>query len=265
MPLSKNIYTSITTLALCTAMLPVKGQIPDSIPAKKPIGYIASYWHNGIALLASPTKWKGDEWAKFGGTIAISTVILSMDEPISQPFFNWQTKVGTGFGNAGKVIGSVPFQLGLSGLALGTGAIAHNKPLINFALDNLQAQAFTGGITWLVKELSHRARPELGLGAYEWLGPFKTGDDGYASFFSGHASVSYCTATMIYLHSHKKWWVGLIGFTAATGVAISRMQTQSHWASDVVIGSVVGSAVATFVYKQQEKRRHPSQKQLIIP
>ncbi|MES2645653.1 MAG: phosphatase PAP2 family protein [Bacteroidota bacterium] len=246
-------------------MLPVNAQVQDSSASKKTPGYIASYWHNGIGLVTSPFKWKGDEWAKFGGSIAISAVIVSMDEPISQPFFNWQTKIGTGFGDAGKVIGGVPFQLGLSGLVLGTGALAHHKPLINFALDNLQAQAYTGGVTWVVKELSHRARPNMGVGAYKWFGPFKNGSDGYASFFSGHSSVSYSTATMIYLHSKKKWWVGLISYTLATGVAISRMQRQSHWASDIVVGSIVGSAVATYVYKQQEKRRNPTQKLLIIP
>ena len=265
MPLSKSFKFSFTILAFCSAMLTVHAQDTDSVSHKKNNGYLASYWHNGVQLVTSPARWGGDEWAKFGGTVAITTVILSMDEPISQPFFDWQTNVGTSFGNTGKFLGSVPFQLSISGVALGAGAIAHNKPLMNFALDNLQAQVYTGGITWLIKELSNRARPRTGEGAYSWYGPFKKSSDDYASFFSGHASISYSTATMIYLHSHKKWWVGLISYTAATGIAISRMQTQAHWASDIVLGSIVGTAVANFVYKQQEKRRHPEHKLTIIP
>ena len=265
MPLSKNFKFCIIPLAFCAAMLTVQAQEADSVSPKKCNGYLASYWYNGVKLITSPARWHGDEWAKFGGTIAITTVIISMDEPISQPFFDWQTDVGTSFGNTGKFLGSVPFQLGISGVALGAGAIAHNKPLVNFALDNLQAQVYTGGLTWIVKELSTRARPHTGEGAYSWYGPFGKSGDNYASFFSGHASISYCTATMIFLHSHKKWWVGLISYTAATGIAISRMQKQAHWASDIVLGSVVGSAVASFVYKQQEKRRHTINKLAIIP
>ena len=263
MPLTVRSKYFFITLLLCSGVLATQAQKPDSTAAHTS-GYVASYWHNGLRLIASPTKWRGDEWAKFGGTVAITSVIISMDEPISQVFFDWQTNVGTGFGNTGKAAG-IPFQLGLTGLALGVGAIAHNKPLVNFALDNLQAQVYTGGITWLAKELSSRARPRLGEGAYSWHGPFNKSGDGYASFFSGHASLSYSTATMIFLHSNRKWWVGLISYTIATGISISRMQKQAHWASDVVLGAVVGSAVANFVYKQQEKRRHPAQKLTIIP
>ena len=50
-------------------------------------------------------------------------------------------------------------------------------------------------------------------------------------------------------------WVGILGFGAATAVGVSRMQQQKHWSSDVVMGAIVGTAVSSFVYKQQEKRR----------
>jgi membrane-associated phospholipid phosphatase len=160
-------------------------------------------------------------------------------------------------------MGSGYFQFSITGLALGAGAIAHSKPLINFGLDNLQAQIFTSGITLFVKELTHRARPEEGEGAYKWYGPFK--GSGNESFFSGHTSLSFCTATMIFLHSHKKWWVGVLGYTMATGIGVSRMQKEKHWASDVIVGATVGTAVASFVYRQQQKRRENNQKLTVIP
>lgn len=265
MPAISQLRLVLATLFSCSLAAGACAQEADSTPPKK-IGYLGSYWHNGLALLASPIHWKGDEWAKAGGTLVVTGVIISMDEPISQPFFDWQTNFATGFGKTGKTLGSVPFQLGISGAALGVGALAHSKPLQNFALDNLQAQIFTGAITTVVKELSHRARPFTGEGAYAWYGPFKKGGtDDYRSFFSGHASLSFCTATMIFLHSRKKWWVGLISYGTAAGIAVSRMQTQAHWASDVLLGSVIGSAVAGFVYRQQEKRRNPVEKLKPLP
>lgn len=251
-------------MLFCMASLCLQAQEPDTLAPKR-IGYIGSYWHNSIGLIASPLHWHGDEWAKAGGTLVVTGVIISMDEPISEPFFKWQTNTGTVFGKTGRFVGSIPVQLGISGVALGAGAIAHNKHLQNFALDNFQAQVFTGGLTWLAKEIAHRSRPYTGQGAYSWHGPFSNAGNDNQSFFSGHASLAYSTATMIFLHSKKKWWVGLLSYTAATGVAISRMQKQAHWASDVVLGSVIGSAVATFVYKQQEKRRNPVQKLKILP
>lgn len=252
------------TLLLCMTWIEVQAQQHDSI-ASNNTSYPLSYWTNGIGLLGSPLQWHGDEWAKAGATIALTGVIISMDEVISQPFFNWKSNIGNDIGNAGKLLGSVPFQLGISGAALGAGAIAHNQPLQHFALDNLQAQVFTGGITFFVKEIAHRDRPNLGEGAYSWHGPFSGSKKGDDSFFSGHSSIAFSTATMVFLHSKKKWWVGLISYSLATGVAISRMQKEAHWSSDVVLGAILGSAVSTFVFNQQEKRRQVNQKLKKLP
>jgi membrane-associated phospholipid phosphatase len=269
----KSLYMSVLpsyfkvpaiAMLICLASGSLMAQQADSVPPKKH-GYIASYWHNGLGLVASPLHWRGDEWAKVGGTLVITGVVISMDEPISQPFFDWQTDFADAFGKTGKFLGSPPFQAAFSGAALGIGAIAHNKPLQNFALDNLQAQIFTGGLTFLVKELAHRARPYTGEGAYVWHGPFGEGGNDYQSFFSGHSSLAFSTATMVFLHCKKKWWVGLISYATATGVAISRMQTHDHWASDIVLGAAIGSAVSTFVYNQQEKRRNPTKKLKDLP
>jgi membrane-associated phospholipid phosphatase len=253
---------SCTSIFFSIAILSARAQ-DTSLATQKSNGYLQSFWHNGIALAISPSQWKGEEWAKFGGTLAISGGFISMDEPLSQPFFDWQVPVAKTAGNGADFLGNGITQFSISGLAIGAGAIAKSKPLINFGLDNLQAQLFTAGLTVLVKELTHRARPEADLGAYRWYGPLK--GSGNASFFSGHTSLTFCTATMIYLHSHKKWWVGAITYTLATGVAVGRMQKQAHWASDVVVGAIIGSSVANFVYLQQEKRRLNIKKRKIIP
>jgi membrane-associated phospholipid phosphatase len=161
------------------------------------------------------------------------------------------------------VVGNLPFQFGLSGAALGVGYISKNKKWQHFALDNLQAQLFTGGVTFIIKELSHRARPETGKDNYEWYGPFN--GNGNESFFSGHTALSFSTATMIFLHTGRKWWVAVLGYSAASAVGISRMQQQKHWASDVVAGAMVGTATAQFIYNQQQKRRAQQQRLKPLP
>jgi membrane-associated phospholipid phosphatase len=237
--------------------------ILDSVSVPKKQSYLASYWQNGVGLLASPVHWKGETWAAAAASIMMTGVVIAMDEPLTQPFLKWQTNFGNAFGDVGYVIGSVPFQLGISVASLGIGAIARSQPLKDFALDNLQAQVYTGGITLLVKELTHRARPIEGEGAYAWYGPFEGA--GNQSFFSGHSSLAFSTATMVFLHSHKKWWVGVLSYGIASGVAVSRMQRQAHWASDVLFGAIIGSAISNFVYRQQEKRRHPQQLLKTLP
>lgn len=263
MPINSSLKFFVCITLLAVGVQDTQAADSDSSKQGPHTGYLASYWYNAVGLVASPLHWRGDDWAKFGGTVAISSVIISMDEPLSQPFFDWQTTTGKNIGNAGQFLGNGATQFSISGLAIGAGLIAHNKPLQHFGLDNLQAQLYTAGLTVFIKELMHRERPSEGNGSFEWHGPFKGA--GNESFFSGHTSMSFCTATMIFLHSHKKWWVGVLSYGLASGVAVSRMQKQAHWASDVAVGAVVGSAVANFVYKQQEKRRLAIKKMLVIP
>jgi hypothetical protein len=248
--LRTTIFLSCFSLAVSPAM----GQ-NDSVPTQpKPVTYAGSYPRNFAALVKAPFHWNNEQWFQFGGSVILVGVLVPTDEVLNIPFENWTTPGAESFGEAGDIVGGAPFQLGITGAALGIGWISKNKKWQNFALDNLQAQIFTGGLTWVMKELTHRARPETGEGNFAWYGPFEGQEN--KSFFSGHTSLSFSTATMIYLHTGKKWWVAALSYGSAAAVGISRMQQQKHWASDVVAGALVGTTVANFIYKQQEKRRH---------
>jgi membrane-associated phospholipid phosphatase len=225
----------------------------DSINYKGNTGYLNSYPRNMITLGKAPLYWNREQWFQFGGSALLVGALVPMDEVLNIPFVNWQSSGANKFGEAGDLMGGLPVQFGISGAALGVGLISGNKNWQHFALDNLQAQLFTGGITWVIKELTNRARPETGENNFAWYGPFNGGDN--TSFFSGHTSLAFSTATMIFLHSGQKWWVGVLGYGVASAVGISRMQQQKHWASDVVAGAMVGTAVSRFIYKQQNLRR----------
>ena len=235
----------------------------DTTTTLKKISYLSSYPKNVGAMVTAPGHWKSEQWFQFGGSVVVVGALVTMDEVMNIPFKNWQSPFAINLGEAGDVVGGLPFQLGLTGAALGVGYISKNKKWQNFAFDNLQSQLFTGGITFVIKELAHRARPETGKDNYAWYGPFN--GKGNQSFFSGHTSISFSTATMIFLHSGKKWWVGLLSYGTASVVGISRMQQQKHWGSDVVAGALVGTAVANFIYQQQEKRRKQNTKLKPLP
>jgi membrane-associated phospholipid phosphatase len=219
----------------------------------KSLTYIASYPRNILGYVKAPLGWTENQWFQFGGSTLLVGALIPMDNVLNIPFENWQTDAANTFGDVGDVVGGLPFQFGISGAALGVGLVSKNKNWQHFALDNLQAQLFTGGVTFIVKELTHRARPETGEDNYAWYGPFE--GKGNDAFFSGHTSLAFSTATMIFLHTGKKWWVGLLGYSIASAVGISRMQQQKHWASDVVAGALVGTATSQFIFNQQQKRR----------
>jgi membrane-associated phospholipid phosphatase len=214
--------------------------------------YLKSYFTNGVLLVASPLHWQKRDWLIAGSTVAVGTGLYLADREINKPMMRWQSSADGAFGKVGNALGPLPL-IGSSLVVLGTGIVAREPSLTNFAQDNLQAQLYTGGICYFAKVFFGRRTP----GNYKqyWAGPFQFTDSRYQSFFSGHSSIAFATATSIYLHSHRKWWVGVISYGVATGIGVSRMQRQVHWASDVFLGAVVGSAVSTFVFHQNQKRR----------
>jgi membrane-associated phospholipid phosphatase len=223
--------------------------------------YLKSYWTNGTQLLVSPLHWSGKSWAIAGSTVAVTTGLYLLDDEINKPFSRWQSLFGKSFGKTGNALGQ-SFFLGSSVVLLGTGIVSKSSKLTAFAEDNLQAQLFTDAICLVAKQAFGRSAPGAAKGATYFTGPFPP--KGYTSFFSGHSSLAFATATTIFLHSGKKWWVGLLSYSIASGIAVSRMQYQHHWSSDVFFGSVVGTAVSSFVYHQNQRHRQmPIRKRLL--
>lgn len=241
----------IWVLLLAASFNPMIAQ--DTATHPLPVGpYLSSYFTNGIQLVTSPLHWQKRGWIIAGSTVAISTGLYLADIEINKPMLRWKASSNETFNKIGHAMGPKELIAG-SLVALGTGIIANHPGITRFAQDNLQAQLYTGGICFFAKVFFGRRVP--GGNKQYWAGPFQFSDLDHQSFFSGHASIAFATATSVYLHSHKKWWVGVISYGIASGIGISRMQRQAHWASDVFVGAVVGTAVSSFVFHQNQKKR----------
>jgi len=256
-------YATLLHLAGCMSLYAPAQNDTIAKRKKESLSYLASYPQYIAGYVKAPLHWNENQWFQFGGSVLVVGTLITMDKVLNIPFENWQSNGAEAFGKAGDLVGGLPFQFGLTGSALGAGLITKNKNWQHFALDNLQAQLFTGGVTFFIKEITHRARPETGEDNYAWYGPFN--GKGNDSFNSGHTALAFSTATMIFLHSGKKWWVGLLGYSVASAVGISRMQQQKHWASDVVAGALIGTATSRFIFNQQEKQRTQLQKLKPLP
>jgi membrane-associated phospholipid phosphatase len=70
------------------------------------------------------------------------------------------------------------------------------------------------------------------------------------SFPSGHAAISFMTATML----HKEYgetvspWFSIIGYGTASVVSLSRVYDNNHWCSDVLVGAGIGIFSTEFSY-----------------
>ncbi|OGZ84161.1 MAG: hypothetical protein A2599_00630 [Candidatus Staskawiczbacteria bacterium RIFOXYD1_FULL_39_28] len=71
-----------------------------------------------------------------------------------------------------------------------------------------------------------------------------------ASFPSGHATFYFALSTIIYLYNKKLGWFFYI---ASFLIVISRVFVGIHWLSDILVGAIIGTAVAFILNKLFKK------------
>jgi hypothetical protein len=125
---------------------------------------------------------------------------------------------------AGKYIGNTPEQVALSLGTYAYGRLRHQPKVAHLGMDLLQAQIMTELLVQPLKFATRRERPDL---------------SNRQSFPSGHAAVTFASATVI--ERHLGWRKSLLAYTIASYVALSRIHDNRHYLSDVIFGAAVGS------------------------
>jgi len=125
---------------------------------------------------------------------------------------------------AGKYIGGTTEQVAFSLGTYAYGRLFDAPKVAHFGMDLLQAQIISELLVEPIKFATHRQRPDA---------------SNHQSFPSGHAAVTFATATVI--ERHLGWRKSLIGYTIASYVAASRLHDNRHYLSDVIFGAAVGS------------------------
>jgi membrane-associated phospholipid phosphatase len=166
-----------------------------------------------------------------GGAAALA--VHPADESINRHL------LGSSFADAffapGKYVGATEVQIGASFTTYILGRVRHQPRVQHLGMDLLEAQILTEGIVEGAKVMVRRDRP---------LNPDGTRYPGY-SFPSGHAAVTFASATV--LQQHLGWKAAVPTYVLATYVATSRLHDNRHFASDVVFGAATGIVVGRSV------------------
>ena len=172
---------------------------------------------------------------------AVTAGLIATDEQTSKFLANTpgQIQWSQRFSNFGGI-----YTLGfVTGGSLIGGKIT-NKPRYT-QIGRLSAEALVSSIitNYALKAVTQRERPDHGNGE----GRFWVGGQ---SFPSGHAMNSWAVAFAVARSPNCPRWFAITSYVMATGVSLSRWTAHKHFASDIVVGGVLGGLIGNYVARR---------------
>ena len=202
------------------------------------------YVADGGAILLAPLHWDRGSWTQ-AVLAAASIVILSEeDKSLDAAFARNRSRRTDSFSAAVTPLGSYA-GIGASAVSLGAGLLFKNAELRDTGRDAVEAEIFAAGIvTPILKKTVGRLRPAQGSDADEYR-PLSNDQ----SFPSGHSTEAFAVASVFAARS-RGWVVPVVAYALASGVGLARMNDRAHFASDVVAGAFIGTAIGHSVVRR---------------
>jgi hypothetical protein len=200
-------------------------------PNKPSRGFAGTLLHNlGDDLRHIPRR-NSLYW--LGAGAAMTAAIHPADDYINEHLSG--SDFADSFFVTGKYIGSFPVMLGASFSTYLVGRKRHIGWVRHLGMDLIEATLLSEGITQGLKVAIRRDRPLRADGSRA---------NGY-SFPSGHAAVTFATATVF--QQHFGWKAAVPTYLVASYVAMSRLHDERHFASDVMAGATEGIIIGRSV------------------
>lgn len=116
----------------------------------------------------------------------------------------------------------------------------------------LEATLSAQGLNQVVKFAVGRARPYTVGATPEMLAEGRDVPDNTLSFFSGHATFTFAlvssAATVGTLRGYRgAWLLWVVGLPMAAVTSLLRLVADKHWASDILVGSMIGTATGVLM------------------
>lgn len=222
-------------------------------------GPLLQDWLGGqLRIWASPFKVKKKSLLFLGGLALTTAYLIKRDRVFNADARNfaadhqWVRKSSPIITR----LGSTPVNLGLIGSLYLGGVLLKDDRARNTARLSLKSLMHAVVVSQVLKRVFRRQRPYVDSGVDRWFNPGKGTD--YHSFPSGHTTAAWSVATVIAGMYKDKPAVPVVCYSLATLTGLSRMTENKHWASDVLVGAVLGYAIGRFVLKKNIRNFHVS-------
>lgn len=194
-----------------------------------------------VAIWTSPLHMRAKPMI-FVGVMGVSSAILAVKDDDIMDALGQDANRERISGYVSHV-GTLPVNFGVAGGTYVIGKMTKNTYLSDTGLLTLEALTDTTILTGIAKVAADRKRPIDG-GDGSFL-------NGGHSFFSGHSSLSWTTATVLASRYPHNPWVKYPAFALATAASVSRITAREHFASDVLVGTTVGILIGRYVARKR--------------
>lgn len=200
--------------------------------------YLKGYLTDTESILTSPLYWKGSQWTEAALVAGITTALYSVDGAVKREVQKNRTSWGDETARAAKRFGDGQYTLPALWTFYFYGRFGKNERASETALLGLESFVLSGAFTSNLKILAHRDRPDTGHSSHVWHGPGFSSSN--LSFPSGHSTVAFSLATVFATEYADNRYIPPTAYGIATLTAMSRVNDNLHWLSDVFFGSAVG-------------------------
>ena len=214
---------------------------------------IDNTFNDAIAAYSSPLHWNGSDWLTASAVVAGTAGLYFLaDQGVKDFAQSHRNGATNAVANVVQPLGNGLYVIPALAATYLYGQYSDDRHLSEAATLSLESIVVSGVRVVALKVSSGRYRPSTGAAYDTWHGPF-TMSDSENSFPSGHASTVFSIATTFALE-YPGGWVPYVSYGLASLVALSRINDNAHWASDVFLGSALGYFTAKALYGYQRQR-----------
>ena len=188
-------------------------------------------------VVTSPNDWKSKDFFKLSAMLATGALLFVFDEEINDWFQENRNSSSDDVSQSISPFGHGLFLGSFLTALYASGEIFDSRKCRKTALLSFESWMISGTIISAVKILTGRVRPQKNGNSFKFH-PLSFRSR-FHSFPSGHASSAFAVATVIADQS-EKFYVDFLAYNLAALAALTRVHDNKHWASDVLIGSVIG-------------------------
>jgi len=196
------------------------------------------------SVLTSPLRLDRDAVLWVGGVAAGTLLTYSYDGQLRRVHARNHSGLNDTFASVFENFGNGATEAVLLGAYAGGTWLLGKKEGPRTAALGAQAFLAANAAGTLIKASTGRARPYAGLGKGVFR-PFKM-RTAYTSFTSGHTTSAFAVSSVFARRWESPWAVAAV-YLLAAGTAFERVYDDKHWASDVVAGAALGTAVGRWI------------------